>query len=235
LKECDALIVNTDGTETLYKQRYPEWQHKIFCIPNGYDVLQPPEKISPRVGFRIMHVGNFYGSRGPELLLDALREIGDPSIEFVQLGLGTPSLENETAVNVSILTSVPRAKALEMMTSASLLYLKQGFENDVTHYVSVAAKTYEYLATGLPILADCPEGDNAQIVRQYCSAPYVVTSGQKADLKAAIVAARLAHADMSPRVTPEFTERFSRTRLTHQLAAILDSVVPASQSEERRC
>src|SRR5205085_9885662 len=106
--------------------------------------------------------------------------------------------------------------------------LKQGFQGDTTANIAVAAKTYEYLATGLPILADCPEGDNAEMVRQYCAYPYVVTSQNREDLKAAVLNAYAAAATMVPRVTPEFEKRFNRRALTGRLAAVLDGVTRRS-------
>jgi glycosyltransferase involved in cell wall biosynthesis len=223
-----VLIVNTEGTEALYKSHYPEWQDKIAYIPNGFDVLRPVRK-QDRQRFRIMHVGNFYGSRGPDALLEALAEIADPTIEFVQVGLPTPALQAATKVNIRVIPSVPRDRALELMDEASLLYLKQGFEaGDNTIYVSVAAKTYEYLATGLPILADCPPGDNADVVQKYCAHPYVVTSGSPSDLRAAILTAHARHATMKPQVTAEFVERFDRVRLTARLAGLFDQLARPS-------
>lgn len=232
LRNCDVLILNTEGTEELYRKHYPEWQSKIVYIPNGYDVLTPVEKsVGPT--FRIMHIGNFYGSRGPDALLESLSEISDRAIEFVQVGLSSPALERAKNVNVRVIPSVPRERALELMKTASLLYLKQGVEAGSPHYVSVAAKTYEYLATGLPVLADCPEGDNADIVRKYCAYPYVVTSGNRADIKTAILDARSAHASMIPKVTPEFVERFDRVRLTRQLAGIFDRLTVSRLAVEQ--
>ena len=49
-----------------------------------------------------------------------------------------------------MLPPVSREEALKLMQQASLLYLKQA----VSDGIAVAAKTYEYLATGLPVLAE---------------------------------------------------------------------------------
>ncbi|HEX4824875.1 MAG TPA: glycosyltransferase family 4 protein [Candidatus Polarisedimenticolaceae bacterium] len=222
---CDRLVVNTRGAESLYRRRYPEWGQKVVAIPNGYDRLDvaPKRSRSGRDPFVIMHVGTFYGSRGPDTLLEALAQLDDPTIEFVQVGapFETKHLSNVTVKNAG---NLPREEALELMKTASLLYLKQGWEEKVREYTAVAAKTYEYLATGLPILAECPPGDNADIVREYAADPYVVTSRNVADVKAAIVKARAESEDAAPKITAAFVRDFDRSRLTAKLAEVLDEV-----------
>jgi glycosyltransferase involved in cell wall biosynthesis len=224
LSRVDRLIVNTDGAAKLYREKYPQLAARIIAIPNGYDELPtlhlleagPEKQAAP---FRIMHVGNFYGPRNPVRLLEALAALNDPEIEFVHVGsplVGCGRFEGH--VRMRLIDAVPRAEALALMQSSSLLYLKQGFEPGVSDYVAVGAKTYEYLATGLPILADCPEGDNARIVADYCSAPYVVTSDTKEDLAAAVRRAKTETSDRAPQVLESFVEEFDRRNLTRALA-----------------
>ncbi|HWK09929.1 MAG TPA: amino acid adenylation domain-containing protein, partial [Vicinamibacterales bacterium] len=227
IRLCDALILNTPGATELYKKTYPQWAHKMFCIPNGYDSLNPaPPRKQRAAMFRIMHVGSFYGSRNPDLLLEALAQIGNPSIQFVHVGAAWPDFKRyEGRVNISVFPSLPHHEALELMKDASLLYLKQGFEASVTHYIAVAAKTYEYLATGLPILADGPESDNVAIVRKYAATSYIVTSGEVGDLKRAILKALDEERAVIPMVSPEFVRDFDRVTLTGQLAEVLNASV----------
>jgi len=222
LRTCDKLILNTPGAEALYKRRYPQWRDKIVAIPNGYDSLNLADSPRDPQVFVIMHVGSFYGSRSPDMFLDVLTELGDASIQFVQVGPSSAALEKYKG-NVRVISTMPHRDALALMRTASLLYLKQGFEQGVTDYVSVAAKAYEYLATGLPILADCPEGDNAELIRQYSPYPYVVTSGSRDELKAAILRARAESVHTVPRVSTSFKETFYRPRLTAKLARVLDA------------
>ena len=91
------------------------------------------------------------------------------------------------------------ADALAMMRTASLLYVRQGWEPGVTDYIAVAAKTYEYLATGLPILAHCPPGDNVEIIRRYAANSYIVTSPEGRELEGALRAAYENRLTFSPR------------------------------------
>ena len=220
---CDALIVNTEGAARLYAAVYPEHGRKIVIIPNGYDVLTPVARRPTEGEFKIMHVGSFYGSRNPDVLLECLADIKRKDIVFIQVGGGFDSYERfKNEVRIEIVPPVPREKALELMRDASLLYLKQGWEAGVSEYIAVGAKTYEYLATGLPILAEVPPGDNAELVKRYASTAYAVTSNVRADLRHAIETAYAARSQTSVAIHPEFASKFSRRELTSQLAILFD-------------
>jgi glycosyltransferase involved in cell wall biosynthesis len=201
----------------------------MTCIPNGFDRLNVAESVHSGGKFTIMHVGDFYRSRTPERLLQALASIGNPDIEFVQVGPMFDSYEQfKDLVSIRIIDRVTHAEALKLMQSASLLYLCQGWEDGVTEYIAVASKTYEYLATGLPILADCPPGDNAEIVRQYASTGWVSTTTDIASLETAVREAYQAQLSVVPRITTAFVEAFSRERLAGMLAGVLDTATGES-------
>lgn len=227
VRTCDALILNTPGAERLYRLNYPEHASKMTCIPNGYDRLNTPEPWQPSQKFTIMHVGDFYRSRNPNRLLEALAKISNPEIEFVQVG---PTFESydcfKDRISIRLIDRVAHAEALRLMQSASLLYLSQGREQGVTHYIAVASKTYEYLATGLPILADCPLGDNADLVAKYAARSWVVTTSDTDAMESAVRQA-FANRHLGPMVTSAFADEFNRVGLTGRLAAVLDTVACA--------
>ena len=118
------------------------------------------------------------------------------------------------------------------MQEASLLYWRPSRQQVVRHPypsarpydIAVAAKTYEYLATGLPVLAELPPGDNAEIVQKYASTGYVVTSGKRADLCKAVEKAYEARSRTRAAILPQFVEKFSRRALTRELSALFDRV-----------
>ena len=223
LNTCDALIVNTEGAARSYAAAYPEHAGKIVAIPNGYDRLTPVNHRSAKGDFQIMHVGTFYGTRNPDALLECLAEMKKDDIVFVQVGGGFESYERfRKEVRIKIVPPVPRERAIEMMREASLLYLKQGWEAGVSEYIAVGAKTFEYLATGLPILAEVPPGDNAELVGKYASTGYVVTSSERADLRHAVERAYEGRAQAGVAINPEFEKKFSRRELAGRLAALFD-------------
>jgi glycosyltransferase involved in cell wall biosynthesis len=226
IEHADRVILNTEGTRDLYQARYPGAAARFTVIPNGYDALNlaPPRAAEGGDGITIMHVGHFYGLRQPDRLLAALAELNDPGVEFVQVGSTFPSLKDyEGRVRIRVIPSVPRAKALELMRSASILYLVQG-RVEGERDVAVAAKTYEYLATGLPILADCPPGDNAEMVERYATRAHVVTTGREEDVAAALRGILRASRGFFPSVRSDFVATFARERLASSLAAELSRV-----------
>jgi glycosyltransferase involved in cell wall biosynthesis len=172
-----------------------------------------------------MHVGEFYGNRTPELLLQALAAIGEPGIEFVQVGSPSDVFRRyESSVSIRVLNRVPHNEALALMKGASLLYLKQAFEKGIEYDIAVGAKTYEYLATGLPILAECPPGANADVIHEYAARSFIVTSADGAALKHALLKAYEDRDTFIPRVKGSFAAEFNRRRLAERLAKAFDEL-----------
>lgn len=234
VRHCDVLILNTEGAARLYREKYPAAASKCVAIPNGYDFLPnpPPRDTAPDAPFVIMHVGNFYGRRQPDRLLAALASIGRSDIQFIQVGSPFPALsEFASRVNIRVIPTVSRAEALSLMCSADLLYLVQG-TIQTTRDIAVGAKTYEYLATGLPILAESPPGENADLVRKYNPHGSVVTTGSIADIEVAIRAALGKRPTVTRSVDPDFVRLFDRDHLTAQLARVFHRLVGAGSNPD---
>jgi len=222
IETSNVVIVNTEGSRRLYCEHYPEMCEKFEYIPNGFDRLNPARPAPARRPLRIMHFGSFYGTRHPGLLLQAIRELPELPIEFVQVG--PPDGLEGGDPRVKIIPTVSRRKAEMMMRRASLLYLKQGKPENEYRPVSVAAKTYEYLATGLPIFAECPEGDNADIIRRNADCNYIVSDGKVSSIKDALRDAYRVCRNRQPEVNPKYANDFSRESLTGKLADVLGRV-----------
>ncbi|MEX2575829.1 MAG: glycosyltransferase family 4 protein [Halofilum sp. (in: g-proteobacteria)] len=226
LRAADCVILNTEGTLRLYREHYPEFADRFVCIPNGFDELNVRDgSESADEPFTVMHVGMLYLQRDPEPVLRALAELDLPDARFVQVGPTHPSIERyRDRVNIHVTGQVTPAEASEWMRSASLLYLNQGRRPGNPESVAVAAKTYEYLATGLPILADCPPGDNARMVDDYATYPYVITEPLHDLFLAALQDAYAHRGEREPAVHPEFASQFNRTALAGRLAMELEAV-----------
>jgi len=70
-------------------------------------------------------------------------------------------VENGLSGIAEIIGSVPRTEALKEILRADVLILLGG-----TQRLSVAAKVYEYMAGGRPILAITEDGETAEIIRR---------------------------------------------------------------------
>jgi len=227
---CCRLIVTSQGAGRLYGERFPAWSHKLSVIPNGYDELTPLSAVDS-CKFRIVHIGTFHGTRDPKPLLRALARIQDSRIEFVHVGQPCDELDMfSTAVSIRQLGVLPREKALEVTRTASLLYLRQGMSNAI----AIAAKTYEYLATGLPVLCHGPEGDNAAMIRRYGLQSFVVTSDEEGDLECAIRSVLRAWPNIMPAIHPDFIRKFNRRHFTRRLSQLLTEVVDPTSVKPNR-
>ena len=227
----DKVILNTHGALNLYKGAYPALADKFEVITNGFDELNLATH-TRAVPFKIMNVGGFYGPRDPRPLMDAIVEIGNDNIQFVQVGSSLPYFDDyKDKISLVVTGVLKHEDALRYMQTASLLFLNWGW---VDRYVNVAAKTYEYLATGLPILAELPPGDNVDIIRDYATCAYIVNPGDKGALKAAIVTAYNNRLKYKPVILPEVIDNFEGVNLTKMLSDILIKLT-ASETDSAAC
>jgi glycosyltransferase involved in cell wall biosynthesis len=121
---------------------------------------------------------------------------------------------------------LPHAEAIALMRSADLLFLPmQNLPAGVRAGI-VPGKTYEYLASGRPILAAVPDGDANDLLEEAgtglrcCPDDYVAMAALIGD---AIAGRRAGLA--SPSVHPDVVARYERRRLTADLAAVFDLVL----------
>jgi glycosyltransferase involved in cell wall biosynthesis len=118
---------------------------------------------------------------------------------------------------------LPHADTIALMRSADLLFLPMHDLPAGTRARIVPGKTYEYLATGRPILAAVPDGDARDLLARSGG----VTLCRPADT-AAMARAISAHVDNGggARDMQRLT-RFERRALTAELAGLFDQVLGA--------
>lgn len=188
-RHADLIIANTDVVAESWKRRYPEFSAKIHLIWNGFDpeenlVARP---IDPRSFKVLSHVGSIYGARHPGQLLAAVdrliqREaIGPASVRIRLVGpLDRTAfgdgylLDRLTALGCveCVPQQIPRREAQDVMaTSDALLLLDMLDENGGVH---VAAKLYEYVRVGRPILVSTKRNSATERILIRSGIPYMV-------------------------------------------------------------
>jgi len=225
IERASALILNTPYAMADYVERLPDQASKMLSIPNGFDTDAATGPRPPRDGlFTIMHVGEFYGTRQPDTLLDVLAELNLPDVEFVQVGEPPAALERyRSRVRIRHIPTLPRAEAVAMMNTASLLYLRLHSENVGT--LAVPAKTYEYLASGVPILAEAHEAGACDLIHEYGLDAEIVQPDERVALRAALERMYARRHQPSGGVHPVFAARYNRRAQTGRLAAVFDNVL----------
>jgi glycosyltransferase involved in cell wall biosynthesis len=191
VRRAAAVVFTTRGIlNDVAANHDPALKSKYHVVPNGCDLdefrlLKPA---SPNGRFVLLHAGSLYGGRDPRPLMRAIaaaarRHVIDPRRFRLRLigavaldGVDLERTRDELGLHdlVEIVPRISRGDSLaEMMSASALLLIQPG------HPLSVPAKAYEYLATGLPVLAIADEGETADLVRK--SGAGIVVSARDED------------------------------------------------------
>lgn len=187
VERASRVILTTEGTARLYRNRYPESASKFSCIHNGFDEYDfervehkvdtnrcsiPPKKKR----LTLLHSGIVYVSeRDPTAFFQAIATlIRNRRLEGDGLLVKFRACRNEPELQalsrkfgleeiVRLLPPLPYVQALEEMYRADALILMQGANCNE----QIPAKVFEYMRTGKPILALTDRaGDTGRIVAE---------------------------------------------------------------------
>jgi glycosyltransferase involved in cell wall biosynthesis len=213
-----------------YRKRYPWIADHVHVLPNGFDpddfkTIEAVER--DRAKKRIVYMGSLYEHHEGNfvVLLECLKNLPGAireDLEVLFVGQHYEKAPNQVASahlekNVTFLGYISHAKALGYLASAdaSLLFVRAG---DVS---SVTGKVFEYLMTGVPIIA-CIEtkGICADILAKAGRDQYIVPPDDPNKLVQTIVT--MANQNW-PRPMGSGWEQFSRRHNTERLGLILDA------------
>jgi glycosyltransferase involved in cell wall biosynthesis len=166
-------------------------------------------------------------------LLEAIRRVSERHPELVsrvELHLAGVVSEADRAPLPPDLARVhgylSHASAVALMRSADLLFLPMHDLPPGQRAGIVPGKTYEYLATGVPILAAVPDGDARDLLARssntFICQPTDVAA-MEAFLTETLSLGRPRRVQSGDR--PAFLERYERRHLAEELAAVLDRVL----------
>ena len=183
VRDASAVVLVTEAARLELMGRYPgEPRWKFQWIPNGFDtpitkatsVLR--EKLVPRTGrapgsdekILFTYIGTVYGSTDPSTLVEAV--LGMPADIRSRLRLRfighieTPAYRESLlrlGETVELKSFVPQREALAAIEDTDYLLL-------ITHdRINVAAKFYDYLGGGKPIIAAVhPGGDVRRLLEE---------------------------------------------------------------------
>jgi glycosyltransferase involved in cell wall biosynthesis len=173
MRASDYVVAVTSAQTLAIASRYPDQPPKKFlCVPNGYDP-EIFEGFKPRRGNRqrmtIKYFGTLYASPpySPLGFLEALDSIPPEVLDQVDVQfIGripvevAPLLEGRRA-HIQSLGFFPKAEGIRLLEDSDYLLL---IVNDPTAH---AGKLFDYLATGIPILALTPPGGEiARIIQE---------------------------------------------------------------------
>jgi glycosyltransferase involved in cell wall biosynthesis len=120
---------------------------------------------------------------------------------------------------------VPHTDSIGLVRSADLLFLPMQNLPPGRRSSTVPGKTYEYIASGRPILAAVPDGDTRDILEAVGTARFC-NPGDSSGIADAISAEmdRWLSGEVPPDPAPDVLARFERRYLAAELASVLEAV-----------
>jgi glycosyltransferase involved in cell wall biosynthesis len=126
------------------------------------------------------------------------------------------------------------AESIALMRSSDLLFLPMQNLPPGRRSATVPGKTYEYLASGRPILAAIPDGDAREILSAAGNAVICAPNdveGMVDGLRAQVQRWSEGQPTAAPKA--EVLARFERRKLTEDLARALDDILGSTVAEPR--
>ena len=233
INAADYLVTVTEQTANLYRERLGSSAAKVILVRNGIPALNPRPTHRNGEPFRIVYTGSIYGGRDPRAFLEAVsmvaREyaaagkplrvdlfVSEPHVGDVPLvtyleGLGIAGI-------VRVRQWVPHPEMQRILAEADLLLLLAQRQP-----LQVPNKLYEYLGTGVPILAVADaDGETARMLHDV-GGHYVVERDTADDIAAALRSALIAAGETGPLRSRALLEEWLTE---HQMRRLVAAVRP---------
>lgn len=175
VRDATTVVCVTEAAVRELQKRYSEVPADRFvCIPNGFDRSLPQRSPATREAaadgsVTLTYIGTVYGSTDPKPVVEAILSLPDDVRRRLRLRfighIESPALRDtllrlsDFGVTLDLIGFLPQAEALSYIERTDYLLL-------ITHDpINVAAKLYDYLSSGRPILAAVhPTGDVRRIL-----------------------------------------------------------------------
>ena len=216
VKGAAALVAVTPEAADDLRRRHPGT--RIEEIPNGFE----PELLAMRretSGTTILHSGTLTKDRPLAPLLSVLR----PPLRLVLHGYVAPEIQQEIADSGAEVELVPPSgweDAVRRIAEADVALVTQArTAGDAT---AVAAKVYEYLALGKPVLCITDGGATEALLKRLEADQLCAHLDDGPSIEAALD--RIRAGELPPPVPPNKLKPYERPSLAKQLAELLASL-----------
>lgn len=242
LENSSAIVTINQEIKDILLKRYKEIPAgKINIITQGYDeedFEKSGNKEKPGNKFRITYSGSFFNFMTPEYFLKGLRRAIDikpdmgGKIEAMFIGLFpqeyTELIKKLNLVNtVTIKGYLNHRECISYIKSSDALWFMIG-ESKWSYMISTG-KLYEYIGSSKPILACVPEGTAKNLLEQYGNSLICAPSDIDSISQNIINLYEQHEAGTFPAVKEDFREKYSRKKLTSELARLFNETLTLSR------
>lgn len=213
VKNAAALVAVTPEAGADLRRRHPG--SRIEEIPNGFE----PELLhrrTPSSGTTIIHSGTLTKDRPLAPLLRVLK----PPLRLVLHGYVAPEIQAEIARSGADVEFVPPSgweDAVERIAAADVALITQS--RGAGDETAVAAKVYEYLALGKPVLCLSDGGATEALLHRLGADQLTARLDDPASTEAALT--RISTGELPSPVPPEKLAPYERPRLAAKLVKLL--------------
>jgi glycosyltransferase involved in cell wall biosynthesis len=237
IRGADQIILASPPWKVRFRETYGEsLELKMTVITNGFDREETESKstkasMDNEVVF--VYTGAMYGSESPAPFLEVLARLKSYAPHLIDpvrvrlIGYAEDELASLLDIihraalqeHVAFLPPQPHSRCLMEQMSADVLLLFSGPQ----HQETIRGKSFEYMATGKPILALIPEhGVQAELLRKAGTA-FIVQHGDVTATERVVRDLITQPQLRSVRPNWDFINSFDRRALTAQLAEVLDT------------
>jgi glycosyltransferase involved in cell wall biosynthesis len=209
-----AVVAVTPEAANDLRRRHP--QARVEEIPNGFE----PALVAMRrktSGTTIIHSGTLTKDRPLAPLLRHLR----PPLRLVLHGYVAPEIQKEitaAGAEVDIVPPSPWEDAVRRTAEADVALITQA--RGAGDETAVAAKVYEYLALGKPVLCISDGGATEALLRRLGAGQLCARLDDEGSIEAALE--RIRAGDLPSAVEPDKLRPYERPRLAAELAKVLE-------------
>ncbi len=229
LKEADAVLTISP---TFQRDLEKLARRKINLLTNGYDPADIPAGFSPKEKeagkLHLVYSGIIDAIRNPIPLMEALKsefEGGAEEINWTFVGKVSEQVQAYVkrdpwlSARIHFAGYVSHGEVFGFYAKADALVLI--LTDTKNAQGNIPGKLFEYLATGVPVLAlGDPEGDSAKILKD-AGAGEVIAHTDASTIRWQL---RVLMDSSAKKVDPKDLEKYSRQYLSHQLAKNLDEL-----------
>jgi glycosyltransferase involved in cell wall biosynthesis len=218
VNDAHAVVAVTPEAVEDLRRRHPD--ARVEEIANGFE----PALIAMRkktTGTTIIHSGTLTKDRP---LAPLLRALGPP-LRLLLHGYVAPEIQKEIADSSAEVEVVPPSgweDAVRRIADADVALVTQS--NGAGDETAVAAKVYEYLALGKPVLSLTHGGATEALLRRLGADQLAARLDDEASIEAALE--RIRSGELPEPVPAEKLAPYERPRLAQRLAELLDGIAP---------